>query len=144
MVKFTNKQNRFVEEFLIDLNGTQAAIRAGYSSKTAYSIGHENLKKPEIQEAIAEAVKARSERTELEQNDVIARLVALSKKAEKAGQFSPAIRAVELLGRHLNLFTDSLNLSGSVTVCHEDALTDALRRAREHESKLEGGDQAES
>ncbi len=47
------KQQRFVEEYLVDHNATQAAIRAGYSEKTAYSIGHENLKKPEIAAAIA-------------------------------------------------------------------------------------------
>ncbi len=48
-----SKQQRFVEEYLVDHNATQAAIRAGYSAKTAYSIGHENLKKPEIAAAIA-------------------------------------------------------------------------------------------
>ena len=46
----TEKQKLFCEEYLIDLNATQAALRAGYSEKTAYSIGNENLKKPEIQE----------------------------------------------------------------------------------------------
>ena len=49
MANLTPKQQRFVEEYLIDLNATQAAIRASYSEKTAYSVGHENLKKPEIQ-----------------------------------------------------------------------------------------------
>ena len=51
----TPKQQRFVEEYLIDLNATQAAIRAGYSKHTAHSIGHENLSKPEIVAALAEA-----------------------------------------------------------------------------------------
>ena len=46
----TEKQKLFCEEYLIDLNATQAALRAGYSEKTAYSIGNENLKKPESQE----------------------------------------------------------------------------------------------
>ncbi len=49
----TPKQQRFAEEYVVDHNATQAAIRAGYSEKTAYSIGHENLKKPEIAAAIA-------------------------------------------------------------------------------------------
>lgn len=48
----TTKQQRFVEEYLIDFNATQAAIRSGYSEKTAGSIGSENLKKPEIKAAI--------------------------------------------------------------------------------------------
>jgi len=55
MAGLTGKQERFIAEFLIDLNATQAAIRAGYSADTAYSIGSENLKKPEILNAIAEA-----------------------------------------------------------------------------------------
>jgi phage terminase small subunit len=59
----TPRQQRFVEEYLIDLNATQAAIRAGYSPKTAYSIGHENLRKPEIEAAIAYAVFERSQKT---------------------------------------------------------------------------------
>ena len=60
----TPKQQRFVEEYLIDLNGTQAAIRAGYSEDTAYSIASENLRKPDIraylqkrQQEIAESVE---------------------------------------------------------------------------------------
>ena len=48
----TRKQRAFIDEYLIDFNATQAAIRAGYSERTAYSIGWENLRKPEIQEAI--------------------------------------------------------------------------------------------
>lgn len=47
MDKLTRKQRKFAEEYLVDCNATQAAIRAGYSPKTAYSIGEENLKKPE-------------------------------------------------------------------------------------------------
>ena len=56
------KQRRFVEEFLIDFNATQAAIRAGYSKKTARVIGPENLSKPAIADAVAEGVKKLSER----------------------------------------------------------------------------------
>lgn len=51
-MRMNNRQARFVEEYLVDFNATQAAIRSGYSPKTAYSIGHENLRKPEIAEAI--------------------------------------------------------------------------------------------
>ena len=53
----TEKQKRFVDEYLIDLNATQAAVRAGYSAKSAYSIGTENLKKPEIERAIEEQLQ---------------------------------------------------------------------------------------
>ncbi|GJE77230.1 terminase small subunit [Methylorubrum suomiense] len=69
---FTDKQARFVEEYLVDVNATQAAIRAGYSKATAYSVGQENLKKPEVAAAIAEAQKARSERTKITADDVLA------------------------------------------------------------------------
>lgn len=61
----TPKRDLFVQEFLVDLNGTQAAIRAGYSQKTARSIACELLTKPDIQEAIAAAFKARVERTQI-------------------------------------------------------------------------------
>lgn len=59
----TAKQHRFVDEYLVDLNATQAAIRAGYSADTAGAIGHENLKKPEIQLALQEARKEQQKRT---------------------------------------------------------------------------------
>lgn len=59
----TAKQQRFVDEYLVDLNATQAAIRAGYSADTAGAIGHENLKKPEIQLALQEARKEQQKRT---------------------------------------------------------------------------------
>jgi phage terminase small subunit len=61
----TAKQEMFVKEYLIDLNGTQAAIRAGYSEKTANRIANENLSKPDIQEAIQKAMDKRSKRTEI-------------------------------------------------------------------------------
>tara|TARA_R110002124_G_scaffold60694_4_gene166345 strand:+ start:401 stop:829 length:429 start_codon:yes stop_codon:yes gene_type:complete len=63
MQKLNAKQTRFCEEYLIDLNGTQAAIRAGYSEKTAAEIGSENLRKPNIAEFIAELKKSRSDET---------------------------------------------------------------------------------
>ena len=73
----TPKQKRFVAEYLIDLNATAAAKRAGYSEKTAYSIGLETLKKPEIQNAIQEAMQERQQRTEITQDMVIQELAKL-------------------------------------------------------------------
>ena len=69
--KLTPKQKRFVSEYLIDLNATQAAIRAGYSTKTAHSIGQENLTKPEIKQAIEKAMQKRQQRTEITQERVL-------------------------------------------------------------------------
>lgn len=68
------KQQRFVEEYLVDLNATQAAIRAGYSQKTAAEAGYENLRKPQIAEAIAVAQQERSARTEITQDMVLREL----------------------------------------------------------------------
>ena len=59
----TMKQKCFIEEYLIDLNATQAAIRAGYSTDTAKSIGNENLTKPDIRACIDKAMAERSKRT---------------------------------------------------------------------------------
>lgn len=61
----TPKESRFIDEYLVDLNATQAAIRAGYSARTARSIGYENLTKPHIGAAIAEARKQQQERTQI-------------------------------------------------------------------------------
>lgn len=74
----TKKQKLFVAEYLIDLNATQAAIRAGYSVDTAGEIGHENLKKPEIQKAIAKEMAERSKRTGVNQDRVVQELAKLA------------------------------------------------------------------
>lgn len=68
------KQQRFVDEYLIDRNATQAAIRAGYSAKTAYSIGEQNLKKLEVKKAIEEGEKELAERNKITQDKVLNRL----------------------------------------------------------------------
>ncbi len=69
--KLTPKQEMFVKEYLIDLNATQAALRAGYSEKTAYRTGADNLKKPQIQEAIRQAMQKREQRTEITADKVL-------------------------------------------------------------------------
>lgn len=74
----TKKQKLFIEEYLIDLNATQSAIRAGYSSDTAYSIGQENLKKPEIKNHIDKALAERSRRTGISQDRVIQELARIA------------------------------------------------------------------
>jgi phage terminase small subunit len=76
MSELTPKQARFVEEYLIDLNATQAAIRAGYSVRTAEKIGSENLKKPEVRSAIDAARAKRSEETGINAAWVLKRLAA--------------------------------------------------------------------
>lgn len=73
-MKLTPKQERFVSEFMLDLNATQAAIRAGYSAKTARQAGTENLSKPAIAEAVAAAQAARVQRTQVDADWVLRRL----------------------------------------------------------------------
>lgn len=74
----TPKQQRFVDEYLIDLNATQAAIRAGYSPNAAAEQGYEHLRKPHIQMAIAEARKAMQERTQITADKVITELALIA------------------------------------------------------------------
>ena len=78
MAKLTKKQQLFVDEYLIDLNATQAAIRAGYSVSSARDIGCENLTKPNIQEAIAKAMAERSRRTGVNQDRVVLELAKIA------------------------------------------------------------------
>ncbi|EPP7175399.1 terminase small subunit [Pseudomonas aeruginosa] len=70
----TKKQRLFVDEYLIDLNATQAAIRAGYSTRRAAEIGYQLLQRPEVAQAIQAAMAERSKRTEVEADYVIRRL----------------------------------------------------------------------
>lgn len=77
MANLTPKQQRFVEEYLIDLNATQAAIRSGYSEKTAKVIAAQNLSKLNVQEAIEEAQSKRAEQTQIDAAYVLRRLVEI-------------------------------------------------------------------
>ena len=70
-MKLSDKQKKFCEEYIIDFNQTQSAIKAGYSAKTAYSIGNENLKKPDIQAYIKELLSKREERTQITADMVV-------------------------------------------------------------------------
>lgn len=71
MTTLNGKQIRFVEEYIVDLNATQAAVRAGYSEKTAYSQGQRLLKNVEVQTAITQANEKRSERTQITADQVV-------------------------------------------------------------------------
>lgn len=104
----TPKQQRFVEEYLVDLNATQAAIRAGYSRRTARAIGAENLTKPDIAAAIASAKEERAERVRVNAAWVVKRLV-IEAQGEKAGV---RVRALELIGKHKGMFVDKIEHTG--------------------------------
>ena len=76
--KLNDRQKRFADEYLIDFNATEAAKRAGYSEKTAYSMGSENLKKPDILAYIEKRKKARIDRTQITQDKVIIELAKIA------------------------------------------------------------------
>jgi phage terminase small subunit len=126
----TPKQERFCQEYIIDLNATQAAIRAGYSEKTAYSIGDENLKKPEIASHIQVMLDERSERTEITADYVLNTIKETIDRCKQAvpvmefdhnekqmvqtGEYkfehNGVLKGCELLGKHLKLFSDKVDL----------------------------------
>ena len=144
----TGKQKRFIEEYLVDLNATQAAIRAGYSPDTAGAIGNENLKKPEIRARIDQEMAKRSRRTGINQDRIIRELAriafvnpadvintedatlkedateddtaaVLSVKVKTFGEdgvereikMADKIKALELLGKHMGMFQNNLNVA---------------------------------
>jgi phage terminase small subunit len=153
-VALTAKQAQFVKEYLIDLNATQAAIRAGYSESTAGSQGQRMLTNVEIQAAIQEAMNKRATRTEVTADRVIEQLAKIAfhdlkhvvtwdergrikirpsdevdgtilqeisetisdSGMSKKVKLNDRMRALELLGKHLALFSDNIKLSGEVGV----------------------------
>lgn len=144
----TKKQKRFIEEYLVDLNATQAAIRAGYSPDTAKEIGCENLTKPNIRAQIDKAMAERSKRTGVSADRVVMELAKIafvnasdvinaddatlkddaapedtaaiqSVKVKTFGEdgiereikMADKIKALELLGKHMGMFQNNLNVT---------------------------------
>lgn len=166
MAKLNKKQQQFVDEYLIDLNATQAAIRAGYSVHTAKEIGSENLSKPNIQEAVAKAMAERSKRTGISQDRIVLELAKMAfvnaddlidpndasiredaseddlaciqsvkvktsvgangTSTEREIRLNDKMKALELLGKHLGMWNDKidLNVSFPVVISGEDDLED--------------------
>lgn len=158
MAKLTAKQQLFVDEYLIDLNATQAAIRAGYSVNNADKIGSELLGKTRVSEAVAERMAERSRRTGVNQDRVIEELAKLAfvkmtdivdshgrikdtateddlaciesikykssesdtgSSVEREVKISSKIKALELLGKHLGMWNDKLNVNLNLPVFYE-------------------------
>lgn len=115
MAKLTARQQRFIEEYLIDLNATQAAIRAGYSENTANEQGSRLLTNVSIRGAIDRALEKRSNKLRLSAEWVLNRLKDISNAAYEKEDYSPANKATELIGKHLGLFTDKLEVKGHMT-----------------------------
>ena len=131
----------FVDEYLVDLNATQAAIRAGYSEKTAYSIGQRLLKNVEVQSMIANRMEERSKRTEITQDRVLTDIElikqdAMRKASDKNGNeaminHTSALKACELQGRHLQMWNDKVALTIETTTDEElhARIADLARKA---------------
>lgn len=182
MAKLNDKQKRFCNEYLIDLNATQAAIRAGYSAKYANKNAHKILDKPEIKEYLDKKMKDREQRTEITQDKVVNELAAIAfsnasdffkiidktvtvggsivlddegnprtykdvefvntDKLSEANKkvissikqgsngleikLNDKLKALELLGKHLGMFKDKLELSGNVNNPYEGLTTEQL------------------
>lgn len=125
MGQLTAKQQRFCDEYLIDMNITQAAIRAGYSKKTAYAIGQENLKKPMVKDYIEKRMAEKEAALIADQTEVMQYLTSVMRGGssssvlardeagadrviEKPPDEKERLKAAELLGRAHMMFTDKV------------------------------------
>lgn len=129
MAKMTAKQMRFCDEYLIDLNATQAAIRAGYSKKTARSIGQENLMKPDIKAFIEQRMAEKEAALIADQNEVLKYLTQVlrgesqsevvvvenigdfmseARTMKKAPDEKERLKAAELLGKRYGLYKETV------------------------------------
>lgn len=122
----TDKQERFIDEYLIDLNATQAAIRAGYSAHSAMELGYQLLQKPSVLGILKNKQEALAKRTELSQEWVISRLKTITERCMQAEpvldskgiptgeyifQATGANKSLELLGKHIGMFNDKLKIT---------------------------------
>ena len=127
--KLTPKQALFIKEYLVDLNATRAAIRAGYADKAAHAMGWQNLTIPEIKAAVTKAQKERAERLEVTADWVVQELIRVYKRCmqeepvywkgsdqpiEFRFEHAGANRALELIGRHLGMFTDKFDIGDNL------------------------------
>lgn len=129
-MKLTDKQKIFCDEYIISLNATQAAIKAGYAEKTAYAIGAENLKKPKIQSYISERMEQKESSLIATQDEVLQYLTSVLRgesqttdtllvgigdgyqevqEVEKKPSEKDRLKAAELLGKRYGLYTDKVS-----------------------------------
>jgi phage terminase small subunit len=102
----TPRQQRFVDEYLLDLNATQAATRAGYSARTANEQGARLLAKASVAQAVEAAQRSRGERLQVTQDDVLEGLLLEARRTGPGSSHSARVAALGLLGKHLGMFTE--------------------------------------
>lgn len=114
--KLNEKQYRFVQEYIVDYNATQAAKRAGYSEKTAYSNGQRLLKHAEVQAAIKEIQDKATDKAIVDRNMVLAGLL---KEAEFKGQgasHAARVSAWEKIGKTMGMFIDKTENNTNIQI----------------------------
>ena len=125
MAKLTDKQKMFCKEYMVDLNATQAAIRADYSESTSKQIGSENLSKLAIQEEIQRLMSKRAQRVEINAEDVLqdiidtreqcGALMVLDGEIDSAA-VNARLKANDMLAKHLGMYIERVEHSGSVDI----------------------------
>lgn len=143
MAGMTAKQKMFCDEYLIDLNATQAAIRAGYSKRTARKIGQENLTKPDIKAYIERRMAEKQSKLIADQDEVLKYLTSVlrgetqsevvvvenigdfrseARTMQKAPDEKERLRAAELLGKRYSLFKENMDVKHTASVVIVDDL----------------------
>lgn len=112
----TAQQQRFVDEYAVDRNGKQAAIRAGYSEKTAEQQASRLLSNVKVQEAIEAKLNRLSMKTEITAEWVLKELQNTYTMAKQLGDLAPANKSLELIGKHIGMFTDKVKMDMDATV----------------------------
>jgi phage terminase small subunit len=109
--KLTTKQEMFCKEYLIDLNGTQAAIRAGYSEDSARTEASRLLTNDNIQEYIAKLKSEREEKLEINAQWVLEQAVKVHNMTIEDKDHTNALKSLDLIGKHINIkaFDDKAN-----------------------------------
>jgi len=108
----TAKQQRFIDEYLIDFNATQAAIRAGYSSDTAKQQGSRMLTNVDVRAAIDDAIRERSSRALVSQDAVLLGLLDEARHTGDGSSHSARVSAWAHIGKHLGMFIDRVHATG--------------------------------
>ncbi len=122
--ELSQKQKRFAREYMVDFDVPAAYVRAGYSEKSARSAGGRLLRDSRMKAYIAELGVEAAERADLTIDSVLKNLREDRKAAREANQYGPAVRADELLGKYLAMFTDVNKNVDVVDISAEDAITD--------------------
>jgi phage terminase small subunit len=102
----TPRELQFIAEWLVDKNAKQAAIRAGYSARSAGKTGFDLLQRPRVQAAVRKALKEQQTRTLITADQVLKDIHRISMTAEGRGEYMAALKGLELIGKHYKLFTE--------------------------------------